>query len=226
MGKHFSLSASFSKNYNPYLYYFPFPSIVSFVAFAFYPQLFSNGTYGLGGVANYESISSIIGAQWSDKDQEFIYVPEKWPQNWYRRATPYTTVQALTEGLGLIYAKNPIAMGVAQVGTPNLNATTVVCNLYQGLNSVTPLGLAGTLEEVEAGVTWALAKLDPYFKDTVLGCPTNTISQNYLYPPQNGGPLAPPPAVRANTGDNVYNKIYFKTAPQQPNCNAASNPKA
>ena len=226
MGDHFALSSAFSKNYNPYLYYFPFPSIVSFAAFAFYPQFFSNGTYGFGGVANYESISSIIGAKWSEKDQEFIYVPERWPENWYRRAFPYTATQALTEGLLFIYAKNPIAMPVAQLGTPNLNATTFLCNVYQGLNSVTPLGLAGTAEEVYAKVTWAIAKLDPYFKDTILGCPTSTISQNFLFPPQNGGPLAPPPAVRANTGDNVYNKIYFKKAPKEPMCNAAFEPSS
>jgi hypothetical protein len=132
----------------------------------------------------------------------------------------------LTEGLLYIYAKNPIAMPIAQVGTPNLDVTTILCNIYQGLNSVTPLGLAGTSEEVQAKITWAIAKLDPFFKDTILGCPTSTISQNFLFPPKNGGPLAPPPAVRANSGDNVYGKIYFKTAPQQPICNAASNPSS
>jgi hypothetical protein len=47
-----------------------------------------------------------------------------------------------------------------------------------------------------------------------LGCPTSSISQNFLFPPQNGGPLAPPPSVLKNTGDNVYVKIYFKDAPQ------------
>lgn len=226
MGRQFALTAAFAKNYNPYLYYFPFPSIVSFAAFAFYPQFFSNGTYGLGGVANYESISSIIGAKYSKEDDAFIYVPERWPENWYRRSFPYTTVQALTEGLVYIYSQNPIAMPVAQLGTPNLNATTFLCNVYQGLNSITPLGLAGTAEEIEAKATWAIAKLDPYFKDTILGCPTSTISQNFLFPPENGGPLAPPPAVVANAGDNVYNRIYFKEAPQQPNCNAASDPKS
>jgi hypothetical protein len=226
MGDHYSISAAFSKNYNPWLYYFPFPSIVSFAAYNFYPQFFSNGTYGLGGVANYESISSIIGAQYSPKDDAFVYVPERWPENWYRRSFPYTTVQALTEGLLYIYAKNPIGMPIAQLGTPNLNATTLICNVYQGLNSVTPLGLAGTAEEIYAKVTWAIAKLDPYFKDTILGCPTSTISQNFLFPPENGGPLAPPPAVVANAGDNVYGKIYFKDAPEQPICSAASSPSS
>lgn len=47
----YSANSRFSQQYNPYLYYFPFPSIVSVVAFNFYSAFFSNGTYGLGGVA-------------------------------------------------------------------------------------------------------------------------------------------------------------------------------
>ena len=92
MAKSYAQSAGFSKNNNPYLYYFPFPQIVSLGAFAFYPQFFSNGTYGAGGVANAKSILSIIGAQYDSKSGEFTYVPEKWPENWYRRATPYGAV--------------------------------------------------------------------------------------------------------------------------------------
>lgn len=67
MTEHFALKSAFTKKYNPYVYYFPFPAIVSFAAFAFYPNFFSNGTYGSGGVANYESISSIIGAKYDKK---------------------------------------------------------------------------------------------------------------------------------------------------------------
>ena len=77
MGNQYAKSAKFSQNNNPYLYYFPFPSIVSLGAFVFYPNFFSNGTYGLGGVANYESISSIIGAKLDKKTGEFTYVPER-----------------------------------------------------------------------------------------------------------------------------------------------------
>lgn len=225
MGNHYANRAAFSKQNNPYLYYVPFPSIVSFVAFAFYPQFFSNGTYGLGGVANYESISSILGAKYIPEQDAFEYVPEQFPDNWYRRATPYSTVQALSEGLAYIYTKNPIAMPVAQLGTPNLNATTLLCNAYNGLNSVTPLKLASSSESVQEGLTWALSKLDPFFKDTVLGCPANSISNNLLYPNANteGGPLSPPPSVEANTGDNVYNKIYFADAPTSPNCSPVSS---
>jgi hypothetical protein len=224
MGRHFSLLSAFAKQYNPYIYYFPFPSIVSFAAFAFYPNFFSNGTYGLGGVANYESISSIIGAQYDPTTDNFIYVPERYPENWYRRSYPYGAVQALSEGILDIYLKNPIFMPVGQLGAPNLTATTLLCNVYQGLNSVTPLALAGTSEEIQAGITWALSKLDPFFSNTVLGCPTMTISENFLFPNANspGGPLSPPPSVEANTGDNVYGKTYFAEEPTTPNCSPAS----
>ena len=106
MGNQYATNAKFSLKNNPYLYYFPFPSIVSLGAFAFYPQFFSNGTYGAGGVANYESISSIIGAKFNKKTGHFEYVPERWPeQGWYRRATPYGAVGALNDGFLKIYPK-------------------------------------------------------------------------------------------------------------------------
>lgn len=106
MGNQYLANSKFSQKYNPYLYYFPFPSIVSLGAFVFYPNFFSNGTFGAGGVANYESISSIIGAQFNKTTGRFEYVPERWPaQGWYRRATEYGAVQALTDALAYIYTK-------------------------------------------------------------------------------------------------------------------------
>ena len=107
MAAQYAESASFSQKYNPFLYYFPFPSIVSLGAFAFYPNFFSNGTYRAGGVANYESVSSIIGAKLDKKSGDFIYVPERWPKNWYRRSTPYGIIPALTDILAVIYPANP-----------------------------------------------------------------------------------------------------------------------
>ncbi|KAK2757161.1 hypothetical protein CKAH01_17035 [Colletotrichum kahawae] len=223
MGTQYQKNSMFSQKYNPYLYYFPFPLIVSLGAFAFYPQFMSNGTYGAGGVANYESISSIIGAKYDDKTDEFQYVPETWPKNWYRRATPYGALQTVLEGLLDIYIRNPVVPGVAQLGTANLNATTVLCDLYQGMNSVVPLFVAGSEEQVAAKTTWAIAKLDPYFSSTVLGCPLSVLSPNdpsFLYPnaKNQGGPLNTPPSVAKNVGDNVYYKTYFTTAPTSPAC--------
>ncbi|KAF9697684.1 hypothetical protein EKO04_004092 [Ascochyta lentis] len=221
MGKSYAESAGFSKNNNPFLYYFPFPQIVSLGAFAFYPNFFSNGTYGAGGVANAKSILSIIGASFDKSTGEFTYVPERWPENWYRRATPYGAVQALTDAFLNIYPRNIIVPAISQVGTSNLNVQTILCDIYQGINSITPLAIGGTEERVAKGVTWALSVLDPVLGGTALGCPNNVLSPNFLYPQSQtqGGPTtAPPVKADGNTGDNVYNKVYFKNAPTNPTC--------
>lgn len=225
MAKQYSLTASFSKNYNPFLYYFPFPSIVSLGAFAFYPNFFSNGTYGLGGVANYESISSIVGAKLDKETGEFEYVPEQWPENWYRRSYPYGAVQALTQAFLSIYPDNPVGMPIGQLGTPNFNVTNIFCDIYQGVNSIVPLFLSGTEQEIESAVTWVASKLDLAFADTLLGCPSDTYSNN-LFPnaSQEGGALNPPPSVQSNVGNNVYNKIYFTATPTSPICKHTTNP--
>ncbi|KAJ4345597.1 uncharacterized protein N0V89_011730 [Didymosphaeria variabile] len=224
MTKQYAANAQFSKDNNPYLYYFPFPQIVSLGAFAFYPNFFSNGTYGAGGVANYESISSIVGAEYDSKAGNFKYVPEKWPENWYRRATPYGVVQALTDAFLRIYPANIIVPAVAQVGTDNLSVQTLLCDVYQGINSVTPLIAAGSLEDTSKLVTWATNKLLPVLgKNTALGCPDSTLSpnaQDILFPnaAKVGGPEKSPPKSDAKTGNNVYNKVYFESAPVKPAC--------
>ncbi|KAH8712093.1 hypothetical protein GQ44DRAFT_830123 [Phaeosphaeriaceae sp. PMI808] len=221
MASHYAKNAEFSKTYNPFLYYFSFPQIPSLGAFAFYPQFLSNGTYNLGGVANYKSIMSIIGAEYDKSSGEFKYVPERWPENWYRRAVPYGAHQALIEGFTLIYPRNIIVPAVAQLGTPNLRPQTILCNVYQGITSLTPLVLGGTVEKTAKAITWALSVLDPIFSNTALGCPDSAISPNSLFPQsqREGGPVvAPRVPSDANTGDNVYNKIYFRNPPQQPQC--------
>ena len=117
-------------------------------------------------------------------------------------------------------------MPIGQIGTPNLNATTILCNVYQGLNSITPLALAGDSEAAQAGISWALGKLAVAgLSDTVLGCPTDTISANFLFPNQTttGGPLGPPPYIAANNGNNKYYKSYFPEAPTKPQCQGATD---
>ena len=227
MAEHYAQSASFSKNNNPFLYYFPFPQIVSLGAFAFYPQFFSNGTYGLGGVPNYKSVMSIIGAEYDAKSGEFKYVPERWPENWYRRDIPYGAVQTITDGFLNIYPRNIIIPFAAQFGTPNFSVQTLLCDLYQGIGSITPLMLGGTQENVSKGVAWALSVLDPILSKTALGCPDSVISPNFLYPnaQQEGGPVNPP-AVPSDawTGNNVYNQVYFggDSFPVEPQCKHSS----
>lgn len=91
-------------------------------------------------------------------------------------------------------------MPIGQLGTNNLNATTLLCNLYQGLNSITPLVLAGSEEEINARIAWALGKLDSAFDGTILGCPKSSISKNFLYPSHKGSALNPPPVEVKNSG--------------------------
>lgn len=212
MANHYAEFSKESQASNPYLYYFPFPSIVSVVAYNFYSAYFSNGTYGAGGDANYRSISSIIGANQTvvDGNVEYEYVAERWPEEgWYRRATEYGAVQALTEGFTQIYPANPVPMPFAQVGTTNFNAQDILCDFQQGIASITPLILSGSAVTAESAISWALAKLDPYFSDTVLGCSKSTISNSSYFPANKGGALDAPPSVSSNTGTNQYNQVYF-----------------
>ncbi|TIC90402.1 Aromatic peroxygenase [Colletotrichum higginsianum] len=220
MGTQYQQLSMFSQKNNPYIYYFPFPLIVSVGAFAFYPQQRhvrprrrrQLRVHLLHHRAKYDS-----------KTGDFQYVPETWPANWYRRATPYGAVQTVLEGLAAIYIRNPVVPGVAQLGTGNLNATTLLCDVYQGINSIVPLFVAGTTEEVAAAASWAIAKLEPHFGGTALGCPSSVLSPNapsLLFPNPNGlgGPLNTPPSVARNVGDNVYYKTYFAKAPVTPAC--------
>lgn len=115
-------------------------------------------------------------------------------------------------------------MPIAQFGTKNLNTSTILCDIYQGINSIAPLAVAGQAASAAAGLTWALSKLEPALGGTILGCPSSTLSANYLYPgaKNKGGPLNEPPCVSANTGNNVYNKVYFTSAPTKPQCSHVS----
>ncbi|KAI4723864.1 hypothetical protein E4T49_08412 [Aureobasidium sp. EXF-10728] len=229
MAQQYAKNADFSKQYNPFLYAFPFPQIVSLGAFAFYPQFFSNGTYGAGGVPNYESISSIVGWQLDENTGEFEYVPEKWPENWYRRDFPYGAVEALTDAFLQIYPSNIVVPGASQLLTPNFNVTNVLCDVFQGIRSITPLILAGTEKDAGEAVDWALGKLSPVLGVGALGCSLDTLSPDetdILFPSasQTGGPINSPSAQASNAGNNVYSKVYFTAAPTKPACSHVSNP--
>lgn len=107
-----------------------------------------------------------------------------------------------------------------QVGTGNLNVQTLLCDIYQGINFITPLVLGGTLEQTSKTVTWALSVLDPIFSKTALGYPDSVVSPDLLYlnSSQQGGPENPPPASDSKTGDNVYDRVYYSSASQEPAC--------
>lgn len=152
-------------------------------------------------------------------------MPERFPSYWYRRAVPYGAVDTIADGFARIYPADPIPMGVAQAGTPNFNTTTVLCDLVQGLGSITPYIFQGDEQELEAATSWAIDKFAKVgLTGTILGCPTNALSNTEFYPDSNstGGPRNPPGYVLKNAGNNVYGKTYFKKAPTTPNCSPAA----
>jgi hypothetical protein len=219
MAQQYAANSKFSQANNPYLYFVPFPQIVSLGAYAFYPNYLSNGTYGNGGVANYESISSIVGAKYDSSTGNFKYVPERWPENWYRRATPYGAVEAVTDAYTKIYTANIIL----PVDVAQLTTQVILCNIYQGINSALPLFATGALGDTSKLLTFVTGKLLPILgADTIIGCPDGAVSptNSTLFPnaDQVGGPQNLPSASSAKTGNNVYNKVYFESAPVKPTC--------
>ena len=117
-------------------------------------------------------------------------------------------------------------MAIPQIGSENLSAQTILCDIYNGIQSITPLALGGSLEDGAATISWALGKLaDVGISNTILGCPANSESPNlYPNPKQKGGPLNLPRSTYKWTGNNVYNKIYFTEAPTKPMCKHSQKP--
>lgn len=114
-------------------------------------------------------------------------------------------------------------MAFPQVGSDNLNANTILCDIYNGIQSILPLALAPEVQNGAAQVTWALDKLASVgLSNTILGCAPDSLSPLYPNATSEGGPLNPPPSVVENAGDNVYNKVYFTEAPTKPQCDATA----
>lgn len=111
--------------------------------YPFIPNFFSNGTYGSGGNANYESIAPFLGMQ-ADASGKICYVPERFPENWYRRSYPYGVVQ-LVANLLPTYLTGPRLtlpnpLGILQNGA---QLPQIGCALYQGITSGIPAALLG-----------------------------------------------------------------------------------
>ncbi|GAA5913046.1 hypothetical protein JCM6882_005546 [Rhodosporidiobolus microsporus] len=152
----YAQNADISLENNPKLYFQAYTIIVILGEYPFIPNFFTNGTYGAGGVSNLESISSLMGYQ-INEDGSICYVPERFPDNWYRRATPYGFVNGLVPGLPGTLAANPkllpnplsaiFASGqVSQIG----------CALYQGITSGIPASILGSTVESVSQLTKSL----------------------------------------------------------------------
>jgi hypothetical protein len=122
----------------------------------------ANGTAGAGGVANYESISSIYGME-TQEDGTICYVPERFPDNWYRRGTPYG-VADLVAGLAPTYLSGPELVLPNPIGSlQNLGqAPEIGCAIYQGVTSGIPAALLGeTNDKLSQTITFLQNQLLP-----------------------------------------------------------------
>jgi hypothetical protein len=109
-----------------------------------------------GGPPDLATISSFFGAK-SDGNGGWTHVPERIPDNWFSRATPYTGVD-VTEEILAQYLANPVAFG-GNVGKGNFvgldfgpivngqwsptSAADVGCLLQQAVLAAVPQTIQG-----------------------------------------------------------------------------------
>jgi hypothetical protein len=168
-------------------FYFNLPSsAVVMGAYYFIPGFFSNGTIGAGGVANEASITSFYGAKpaktggsaYKDPNLSYTHVPERIPENWYRRGTPMTIPEAAAAILDVyLYAKPPMGGGSVDnsfVAGPASIPTTpqaFSCFLYNAIYANFPSELFNSVILVQTVVNFLVGNLAPGYK--ALGCSVN-----------------------------------------------------
>jgi hypothetical protein len=163
----------------------------------------ANGTAGAGGVANYESISSIYGME-TQQDGTICYVPERFPDNWYRRGTPYG-VADLIAGLAPTYLSGPELVLPNPIGSlQNLGqAPEIGCAIYQGLTSGIPAALLGeTNDKLSQTITFLQNQLLPQLPVSLVV----VVRGEYHTDPQNVYGCSPSaPSLQENgTGGGQY----------------------
>ncbi|KAJ0107209.1 hypothetical protein J7T55_007579 [Diaporthe amygdali] len=166
-------------------FYFNLPSAgVVMGAYYFVPGFFSNGTIGAGGVANEASITSFYGAKpsranaWDDPQLTYTHVPERIPDNWYRRATPMTVLEAVGGILDVYLYALPALGGsgadqswvVGPLDVPT-NAQGLSCFLYNAIYANFPSELYNSVIVIQTVVNAVSGLLAPGYK--ALGCSVN-----------------------------------------------------
>lgn len=182
--EHFKNRYAASKSANKQFYFNLPSSAVVMGAYYFIPGFFSNGTIGAGGVANEASITSFYGAKptrqnaQNDPELTYTHVPERIPDNWYRRGTPMTIPEAVAGILDVyLYAKPPMGGGGADQGWvagPLLipdNPQSFSCFLYNAIYANFPAELFNSVVLVQSVVNFLSNTLVPGYK--ALGCQVN-----------------------------------------------------
>ncbi|OCH90910.1 Cloroperoxidase [Obba rivulosa] len=171
---------------NPTFYFVPLASALDIGAKAFITVFFTNGTYGDGGVPNEESISSFFGAQLLPNGS-YQFVPERFPDNWYRRGTPFT----LLDGIGQIldfYSTRDIPFG-GNAGAVNTfepldipaltNVNGMACFIRDAIQANVPSSVSQPIQVVEQVISSVVSVVDPLFEN--FGCPAFNASETQAY---------------------------------------------
>ncbi|KZT36085.1 Cloroperoxidase [Sistotremastrum suecicum HHB10207 ss-3] len=167
---------------NPNFYFGP-KALLLYGAATFLYELYPSD--GPGGVPDKATIESFFGAVPS-ADGGYSAQPERIPEGWYNRKTPYTLVDVV-EGILEMYLANPVLFGgntapgrfdaIEDDGgfyeggrlKDGITPESLVCLLYQiALTDFTPDSLSGGLKLPEAVLEYVLGKLNPIFGP--LGC--------------------------------------------------------
>ncbi|KAA1478317.1 Cloroperoxidase [Dentipellis sp. KUC8613] len=196
-----------SRARNPTFYWLPVAALVPLGSKTFIANLFANGTYGAGGVPNEATISAFLGAR-ALPDGRYESVPERFPDNWYRRAEPLNIVEALAVILDFILSTDvpfganagrtdaflPLEVDVGNVGG-------LACFVLTALQANVPSMIAQPLRDVEAIVSQVLDKITPLFED--FGCPAYNATHAQAYKDlSKWNVFGPPPASQ----DQVYGR--------------------
>lgn len=97
----------------------------------------------------------------TNEDGTICYVPERFPENWYRRATPYG-VANLVAGLPGTYLNGPTLPNPVGILQNPGQAPEIGCAIYQGLTSGIPAALLGeTNDKISQTVTFIQNQLLP-----------------------------------------------------------------
>ncbi|GAA5848950.1 hypothetical protein JCM9279_004674 [Rhodotorula babjevae] len=161
---------------NDRLYFQAYTIIVILGEYPFLSEFFSNGTYGAGGVSNLESMAPLLGFKVND-DGSICSQPERFPDNWYRRSTPYGVLNGLVPGLVGTYAQYPLLPNPLSAVLKGGQVNQIGCAIYQGLTSGIPASLLlSTTDGVSSALTNLQNKLIPGLPN-LFGC---DISQNDL----------------------------------------------
>ncbi|GAA5992142.1 hypothetical protein JCM10908_001785 [Rhodotorula pacifica] len=139
LNKLFDQNSQLSIENNPKYYANGFTLVVILAAYPIIPEFFSNGTYGAGGVSGLSSIAPLMGFD-IQNDGTICAVPERIPDNWYRRATPWGVANVVANAPGTLLAGNTLPSPLSTIIASG-NTNEIGCQLYQLAASQSPATL-------------------------------------------------------------------------------------